>query len=214
MRHITLANGHSKKRCCMDSLLSQKQQFSLPVHYLLIRLSFVEITFHCRNHIKIFIFSGTFIFQIYFFKYFVSSSSRSMYMDFTVNALEGVKSHTKTSLSSFSWTDISRCTSCNHNLQRFSVKERQKVIFNMFWFSTLATETCLHCTMLYREGYCSAKDLLPSQVSSQNLVSLPLPIVKEPLLRKSYFTALLKWRISRLRGYLGQRFRMKVFVSQ
>jgi hypothetical protein len=111
-------------------------------------LSLVKITFRCRNHIKTLIFNGTFIFQMYFFKYFVSSSKKSKYMDLTVKTPLVIKPHTKTCFSLLSWTTISRCTSCNHNLHRFFVKVRQKVMFSGVLFSTLAMVTCLRCTML------------------------------------------------------------------
>jgi hypothetical protein len=100
----------------MDFLLSQKQYFSLPIHYLFIKLSLVKIIFN---------------FQMYFFKYFVSSSKKYKYMDLTVKTPFVVKPHTKTYFSLLSCTAISRCTSCSHNLQRFSVNVRRKVMFSV-----------------------------------------------------------------------------------
>jgi hypothetical protein len=42
--------------------------------------------------------------------------------------------------------------------------------------------------MLYREGYCCVRGLSPSQRSSQNRVSRPFPILKEPIEKKTSFT--------------------------
>jgi hypothetical protein len=79
---------------------------------------------------------------MYFFKYFVSSSKKSKYMDLTVKTPLVIKPHTKTCFSLLSWTTISCCNSCSHNLQRFSIKVRQKVMFSGVLFSTLAMVTC------------------------------------------------------------------------
>jgi hypothetical protein len=47
------ARGHSKNKCCVDSLLSQKQHESLLFQFLFIKLSLVRITFRWRNHINL-----------------------------------------------------------------------------------------------------------------------------------------------------------------
>jgi hypothetical protein len=40
--------------------------------------------------------------------------------------------------------------------------------------------------MLYREvGYCCARGISPSKISSQNLVVKPFPTLNEPLVKKS-----------------------------
>jgi hypothetical protein len=153
-----------KKICCMNSLLSQKQHDWFPIQFHLDKLSLVKMIFRWRNHIKTVILSGTFIFQIYFLRYLVPSSSRSKYIDLTVNVPDVVKLQTNISFSLCRCTFIRRYTSCGHSLQWLSDKLRKKVIFNAFWLSTLATEACFRCTMLYREGYCSAKDLFPNVV--------------------------------------------------
>jgi hypothetical protein len=51
---------------------------------------------------KSLIFSGTFVFQMYLFKYFVSSSNISRYIDFTRNVPDEVRLHTNLSFSPFS----------------------------------------------------------------------------------------------------------------
>jgi hypothetical protein len=66
-----LASGHSKNRCWMYSSLSQIKQVVFLCQLCLIRLPFVRITFLCKNHMKILIFSGTFISQIYLWRYLV-----------------------------------------------------------------------------------------------------------------------------------------------
>jgi hypothetical protein len=43
-------------------------------------------------------------------------------------------------------------------------------------------------TILYRLGYCSFKIVVPSHVSSQNLICLPSCMLKFPILRKSSLT--------------------------
>jgi hypothetical protein len=111
-----------------------KQHDSLPFQILLIRLSWVRITFRWGNHMKILILSGTFIFQIYYFRYFVSSSRWSKYIIFTVKIPKDVKPHTKISFSSFNWTWSSCCSSCRHNLQQLSLSVRRKLMFRGFWF--------------------------------------------------------------------------------
>jgi hypothetical protein len=93
-----------------------------------------------------------------------------------------------------------------------------KAILRGFWFSTLATlatDTPFICMILYREGYWWSSDLFPSQVSSQNLVSSPLPMVRE-LLKKLFFDlhySLLERRIWRFHSHLGKRFWMEILVS-
>jgi hypothetical protein len=51
---------------------------------------------------KTLILSDTFIFQMYLFKYFISSSNISRYIDFTENVSDEVRLHTNLSFSPFS----------------------------------------------------------------------------------------------------------------
>ena len=59
-RHIHCVIWQSKKRCCMVSCLLRKQHWFSPPHFLFARLSFVRITFLCKNHIKTLTFKGIF----------------------------------------------------------------------------------------------------------------------------------------------------------
>jgi hypothetical protein len=97
-----LAKGHQMKRWSIVSFWSQKQYLAHPCHFLLTKLSFVGITFLCRNHMKILIFKGTFIFQMYFLRYTVCPFNKSKYIDLTVNTPDKVKFHLKISSLSLS----------------------------------------------------------------------------------------------------------------
>jgi hypothetical protein len=50
-----------KDKCCIVPLLLQKQLFSVPCQFLLIKLSLVEIISLNKNHRNIFTFSGNLI---------------------------------------------------------------------------------------------------------------------------------------------------------
>jgi hypothetical protein len=70
-----------------------------PSQFLFTGLSLVIITCDGKNHISTFIFGGTFIFQIYFLRYFVLSFRTFKYMDLTVYPPKAGRLQTKTSLS-------------------------------------------------------------------------------------------------------------------
>jgi hypothetical protein len=61
-----LANGYQINKCSTVSAELQKAHLGHPVQHLFNKLSLVKITFLCKNHIKILISSGTFIFHKYF----------------------------------------------------------------------------------------------------------------------------------------------------
>lgn len=113
VRHKSLANGQSRKRCFIVSLLSQKQHLGLPTHLLLIKLSFVSMTPLWRNHIKILIFSGTLIFQICEEVGIVPVLMVCVYIDFTVKLPLVVNFQWILSGWSDSCTFISLLTKCN-----------------------------------------------------------------------------------------------------
>ena len=56
------------------------------------------------------------------------------------------------------------------------------------------TKTFFCCTILKRDGYCMASGISPSQVSSQNRVSRPLPGTKDPLEKKSFLVAIMPFQ--------------------
>ena len=68
VRQSILANGHVMNKCSIVSCSPQKTHFVHPCHLLLARLSIVSNTLLLKNHINIFIFSGTLTFQRYFRK--------------------------------------------------------------------------------------------------------------------------------------------------
>jgi hypothetical protein len=124
-----------KKICCIVSFLSQKQHVVCPFQFLF-TTSFVKITLRCRNHRKTFIFSDTFIFQIYFLRYLVLSFRRSRYMDLTVKPPKALNPHTNTSRSLLSWTCINFSTSCSHSFHLVHERVRRKAIFSREWLKT------------------------------------------------------------------------------
>jgi hypothetical protein len=140
MRHTIFAKGHRIKRCWTVSFWSQKQHFSVPCHFLLIKLSFVNRTLLFKNHIKTLIFSGTFIFQRYLWRYFVWSSILSRYMDLTVYYPDFVNPHLKTSLIVVNWTSINREQRWIHLFTRFPDNACRKPMFRGVWDKTEATE--------------------------------------------------------------------------
>lgn len=64
VRQRSLTNGQSRKGCWIVSSWSQKQHRKLPTHLRFTKLSSVNITPLCTNHMKILILSGTLIFQM------------------------------------------------------------------------------------------------------------------------------------------------------
>jgi hypothetical protein len=54
-----------------------------------------------------------------------------------------------------------------------------KPTFGKVWDNTWATMASFHCTILYKHGYYWARDVSPSQTSSQNLVLRPSPILEK-----------------------------------
>jgi hypothetical protein len=62
----SFASVQSMNKCWVYCFLfGQKQHFVFPYQFLLIRFSFVNITFLCKNNMKILIFSDTVIFHMY-----------------------------------------------------------------------------------------------------------------------------------------------------
>jgi hypothetical protein len=95
----THAKRHSKKRCLIVSFLWQKQHFSLPCQLRFTKLSFVKITPLRRYHIKFFIFSRAFVFQMILFRFGTSWWIKAEQCDFTENWPFGSKFQRKTSCS-------------------------------------------------------------------------------------------------------------------
>ena len=65
VRQRSLARGQWIKKCCIVSSWSQKQHWVLPTCLHFTKLSLVKITSLCTNHMKIFTFKCTLIFQIW-----------------------------------------------------------------------------------------------------------------------------------------------------
>jgi hypothetical protein len=130
IRQIILAKGHSIKRCCTNSLSSQKQHFVSPSQFLFFRLTLVTISFLWMNHIKILIFYETFIFQMYVRRYFVSLLIMSRYIDLTVYPPDLVRPQTKISFSFDRLICIRRCTKCNQRRHLTSVNVQRDMTQN------------------------------------------------------------------------------------
>jgi hypothetical protein len=56
---------------------------------------------------------------------------------------------------------------------------------------TLARVSLLWRTTLYKAGYCSRRVVLPSHLSSQNPISDPFLIEKEPYGKNNFFVAIM-----------------------
>jgi hypothetical protein len=103
----------------------------------------------------------------------------------TIYSPKLVNPHTNLSFSLFKLICMSCCRSSSHKCHLCSDNEQEKVIFK-------GPLTLVFAAQCYkRDGYCCAKDLFPNQVSSRNLVSIPLPTENEPLLKKSLLLLLL-----------------------
>jgi hypothetical protein len=77
---ICLAKGQEINNCSTDSSASQKEHFVFPFQFLFAKLSRVKRIFLLRNHIKILIFSGIFIFLRYLQRYLVCPFNMSAYI--------------------------------------------------------------------------------------------------------------------------------------
>ena len=106
------------------------------------------MTLRCRNHMKILIFRGTFIFQIYLRRYLVCPLIRSRYIDLTVNKPEEVKPQINTSCVFVRLMSIKRLTSASHFSHLFLVKDLRNATFKEVPDKILATETCFRWTIL------------------------------------------------------------------
>ena len=186
MRQTIRARGHVKNKWCIVSSWSQKQHFLHPCQFLRTRLSFVRITLRYRNHIKILIFSGTFIFQMNLRWEDTWPLIKSRYKDWTVNLPEGVKSQEKTSFSFDSWTSIKRESKWVHLFHLLPVNDLLKdKLTGGVMNKTEANVASFLRTILYRDGYWLASGLSPNHVSTQKRVFSPLPMWKEPQSKNS-----------------------------
>jgi hypothetical protein len=166
---------------------------------------------------KILIFSVTFIFQIYLCKKTVWPFIISAYMDLTEKRPEDVNFQTKTSWSSDKWTVNKRWS----NISQTSILSFDEVLLNSIFsglpVKTSDTRTFLRRTMLYNEGYCSAKGLSPNHMSSQKRVLWPFPTLKEPREKKLVFNSHKSFPKRRVGGFschLWQSLSSEIFVMQ
>ena len=112
---MNFAIWQSKNRCCIVSLELQKQHLALPFHFLLIKLSLVNVTPFFRNHKKILIFNGTFIFQD-----LQKDGVASLVMMFVYTFLFGIQQ--KVSLSLVKVTFVALLTSCSQRVSLLPTK--------------------------------------------------------------------------------------------
>jgi hypothetical protein len=75
------------------------------------------------------------------------------------------------------------------------LKELARVI------STFATRTFFRCTLLYKEGYCTAKGASPNQISAQKQRVDPFLILNDPLLKKSFSILISSFQNGELVGF-------------
>src|SRR4051812_4794004 len=86
IRHRTLANGQSRKRCLIVSSRSQKLQLVGLVQLRFAKLSLVKMTCLCTNHINTLTFSGTLTVQTYLELGIELELITSRYIDLTINS--------------------------------------------------------------------------------------------------------------------------------
>ena len=86
VRHRTLANRQSRKRCLIVSSRSQKLHLVGHVQLRFAKLSLVNITCLCTNHINTLIFKGTLTFQTCLDLGIELELITSRYIDLTVNS--------------------------------------------------------------------------------------------------------------------------------
>ena len=84
--HKIFAKGQSRKRCLIDSSLSQKLHLLQPVQLRFAKLSLVRMTCLWTNHINTLIFKGTLTFQTCFELGMTLALIISKYMDLTENS--------------------------------------------------------------------------------------------------------------------------------
>jgi hypothetical protein len=143
---------------------------------------------------KILIFCGIFIFQIYFYKKIVWPFIISVYIDLTEKIPEVIKFHTQASGSPDKFILIRHCKRSS----QISILSLDNFLLNSI-FSGLLVKTCdartfLRRTMLYGEGNSSANDQSPNHVSSQKRVLWPLPTFKKPREKKSSLTPIIPFQ--------------------
>src|SRR3990170_7717412 len=86
VRHMTFANGQSRKKCLIVSSRSQKLHLVGPVQLRFTKLSLVKITYLWTNHINTLIFKGTLTSQTCLELGIELELITSTYIDLTVNA--------------------------------------------------------------------------------------------------------------------------------
>ena len=121
--HNNFASGHSRKRCLIISLWSQKQHLELPMQLLLSKLSLVKMTPLWANNMKILIQSGTLIFHMCKDLDNGPESIKSRYIDFTEKISFAANFQWIVSSWSDSWTSINPRTRCNHTFHRSPTRD-------------------------------------------------------------------------------------------
>lgn len=185
-RRNNLAIGQSRNRCLIVSLFWQKLHLGLPFQFPLARLSFIRITPLWTNHMKILILSGTLIFHICADFGIGVESMICMYIDLTVKTPFVVNFQCTRSGRSKRLMSINLLTRCSQLIHLSPIKDLRNWIFRGVSQSIDATDACRCCAIWYNYGYWIAKGISPSQVSSENLVDLPSPMINLVLLKNHF----------------------------
>jgi hypothetical protein len=98
---VNFARSQSMKRCCIVSLLWQKQHVAAPCQFLLSKLSLVNITFLYNSHRNTLTFSGILSFHRNILCGTISESIIVIYIELTENCPLDVSAHLKMSGWSF-----------------------------------------------------------------------------------------------------------------
>ena len=136
--------------------------------------------------------SGTFAFQIFFLLLLTGTSEcvSARYIESTVKDPDVVRFPRNTSRPCVRIIKSRRDNRLFHDISRVPIKSRLNEIFGGDELSTCAIVLFLSHAMLYKDGYCSRRLALPSQMSSQKRISDPSFIAKDPKRKRCFFAAI------------------------
>ena len=140
---------------------------------------------------KIFTFSGILDFQIFLLLLTGTSECVSArYIESTVKDPDVVRFQRNTSRPCVRLIESNRDKRLCHDRSLGPIKSRLNEMFGGDELSTCAIVLFLSRAMLYKAGYCSLRLALPSQMSSQNRISDPSFIAKDPKRKRCFFAAI------------------------
>jgi hypothetical protein len=192
--HIDRAKRHWKKRCLIVSAWWQKTHFLLSCQFHFARLSLARITHLRRYHPNTFICNGIFNFKSLLL--LILSLGKcgwisALYMDATKNLPFSCRFEQNSSCLVCRWIFAKHRSKTFQSTSLWLDVSIRNATFGGEVSNTLAMVSPLWHTILYNVGYYSRREVAPSHLSSQNLISEPSLKEKVPRPMKNFFVAIM-----------------------